>query len=251
MSSPESGNMDLWNSVKTTSARYTKDGNQDGRKVTSINHIGMLEKATELWGPIGVRWGYEIVEERDDQGKPNWNGELMVGHDITHTLRLRLWFPGENGDRGSIENYGHTPRIYWSHQKKYFVEDKDYAKKSLTDAFKKCMSFLGFSADVYGGEWDDPEYRRERVTEAHDEKARERMESQRKQFIDGKRHAYTASPNAAALKSYHENTVKQMQTQVTNQQMTREEYDLRLAALVELAREIRESKNWEATGDNQ
>lgn len=170
---PENKNLAIWEQVKATSEKYTKTSNQDGRRVTSINHIGMVQKATELWGPMGLMWGYEIVDERDDQGKPNWHNDVMVGHDITHTLRLRLWYEID-GKRGSIENFGHTPRIYWSHNNKRFVEDKEAAKKSLTDAFKKCMSFLGFSADIYGGEWDDPEYRRERQLVEQVEKAEDK-----------------------------------------------------------------------------
>lgn len=166
-------NLSIWNAAKKTDTRFTKSGKQDGRQITSINHIGMVEKATEMWGPIGIMWGYEIVEERDDKGRPILvNGEPM-GHDITHTLRLRLWYEID-GKRGSVENYGHTPRVYFSQKGGYWVEDKEAAKKSLTDAFKKCMSFLGFSADIYSGEWDDPEYRREREMESQVERAEDK-----------------------------------------------------------------------------
>lgn len=245
----ENKNLAIWNAVKTTDARFTKDGNQDGRKVTSINHIGMLEKATELWGPIGIGWGYDIVEERDDQGKPNWNGEVMVGHDITHTLRLRLWYELD-GKRGSVENYGHTPRIYWSHQKKYFVEDKEAAKKSLTDAFKKCMSFLGFSADIYGGQWDDPEYRRERVTEAVDEKAKERAEHAREKYLKERRLAFDTATNGPALKAHLKSAIDKQAEEGNAGRITVDEFNLRKAALTKLATEIAHSKGFEKQQGN-
>lgn len=166
-------NLNIWNAVKKTDTRFVKEANVGGRKTASINHIEMVEKATKLWGPIGIGWGYEILEERDDQGAPAILEGQVVGHNITHTLKLRLWYV-IGGNRGSVENYGHTPRIYWSRKNSSFVQDDEAAKKSLSDALKKCFSFLGFSADIYGGEWDDPEYRQERHMESQIEKAEDR-----------------------------------------------------------------------------
>ena len=39
------------------------------------------------------------------------------------------------------------------------VVDNEYAKKSLTDAMKKCLSLLGVCSDVFMGEFDDQNYR--------------------------------------------------------------------------------------------
>ncbi|WP_444901217.1 hypothetical protein ACJJIG_16080 [Microbulbifer sp. SSSA007] len=175
-----SENLSIWQRVKKTDARFVKESTLEGRKTASINHIAMVEKATEIWGPIGIGWGYEIVEERDDKGAPIFVEGQEIGHNLTHTIRLRLWYMID-GVRGHVENYGHTPRIYWSHKNKYFVEDKEAAKKSLSDALKKCFSFLGFSADIYSGEWDDPEYRQERQLESQIDKAEDKDSARDKQ----------------------------------------------------------------------
>ncbi|WHI46562.1 hypothetical protein [Microbulbifer sp. VAAF005] len=175
-----SENLSIWQRVKKTDARFVKESTVEGRKTASINHIAMVEKATEIWGPIGIGWGYEIIEERDDQGAPVILEGQEIGRNLTHTIRLRLWYKID-GERGHVENYGHTPRIYWSHKNKYFVEDKEAAKKSLSDALKKCFSFLGFSADIYSGEWDDPEYRQERQLESQIDKAEDKDSARDKQ----------------------------------------------------------------------
>lgn len=166
-------NLAIWNKVRKTDPRYVKQATVGGRKTASINHLGMVEQATAIWGPIGLHWGYQIVEERDDQCEPILLDGQVIGHNITHTIRLKVWYE-QDGKRAEVENYGHTPRIYWSRKNGYFISDEEAPKKSVSDALKKCLSFLGFSADIYGGEWDNPEYQRERQMEAQVEQAEDK-----------------------------------------------------------------------------
>lgn len=69
--------------------------------------------------------------------------------------RIRLWYETENHD-GSAISYGATPYMY---KTKHGIKcDGEAQKKSLTDAIKKALSMLGFSADVWLGMYDRPEY---------------------------------------------------------------------------------------------
>ena len=149
-------NIRIWNEVSTTATEATKRAKVGGMEITAINGLYMVKRATEVFGPIGIGWGYDVVEERFDQGAPikNDKGE-DIGITTSHVIRLKLWFETE-GKRGEITHYGCTPAIYKS---KYGVTVDDEApKKSLTDAIKKCLSMLGFSADVYMGLHDDSDY---------------------------------------------------------------------------------------------
>jgi hypothetical protein len=151
--------MQIWEKVSTTDTRYTKAAEVGGQKITSLNGTAMIMKATEVFGPVGIGFGWSIVEERFDEGSEMVSGEgdkrLVLGRELNHTIKIRFWFELD-GKRGEIEQYGCTRYLYKS---KYgTTTDGEAPKKSLTDAIKKSLSMLGFSADVFLGMFDDHTY---------------------------------------------------------------------------------------------
>jgi hypothetical protein len=151
--------MQIWDKVSTTDTRYTKAAEVGGQKITSLNGTAMIMKATEVFGPVGIGFGWSIVEERFDEGSEMVSGEgdkrLALGRELNHTIKIRFWFELD-GKRGEIEQYGCTRYLYKS---KYgTTTDGEAPKKSLTDAIKKSLSMLGFSADVFLGLFDDHTY---------------------------------------------------------------------------------------------
>ncbi|MDH3981263.1 MAG: hypothetical protein OES84_00005 [Kiritimatiellaceae bacterium] len=168
-------NLVIWNAVEKTDPDYTKAYTGPGGFVaTSINAEYIIKKATEQFGPVGLGWGWEIIEERYDTGAPlkpktdDVNMDLEV-RAIVHTCKIKLWYiyPGE--EKAYIEQYGHTPHVY---QNRYgFQTELEAPKKSLTDAIKKALSMLGFAGDVYLGEYDDVNYLEELKREFEVEKA--------------------------------------------------------------------------------
>ena len=58
MADKPNSKMAIWDQVKTTDKDFTKTDDFDGRTVTSINGLYMVQRATELFGPIGKGWGY-------------------------------------------------------------------------------------------------------------------------------------------------------------------------------------------------
>ena len=162
--------IDYWNQFPKTDEKYTKGANVDGNNLTSIDGVYMVKLATDVLGPIGTGWGYRIVDERFDNGKPiilidgdKAQGKLPIymtdKGDIvfekTHTLLLEMWV-GEKGN--TFSQYGHTKFTYMTNEGKYYV-DHEYAKKSVTDAMKKCLSLVGVCSDVFMGEFDDQGYK--------------------------------------------------------------------------------------------
>jgi hypothetical protein len=152
-------NLSIWRQVSKTDASATKTANLGGRQQTSIDGYWMIQKATEVFGPVGIGWGYEVLEDRWDEGAPFLvkpeASEPVTVTGKTHSLKLRLWYKLD-GERGEITQYGHTPAVYRS---KYgAMDDGEAPKKSLMDAIKKSLSMLGFSADVFRGQFDDREY---------------------------------------------------------------------------------------------
>lgn len=169
-------NTKIWEQARKTDPAHTKTSNQGGRTQTSIDGYYMLMRATELFGPIGIGWGYEVLDERLDDGAPAFvpQGEgnpPLVITTKTHTIKLRLWYKLD-GEVGEVIQYGHTPALYRS--KHGVSDDGEAPKKSLMDAIKKSLSMLGFSADVFMGEFDDRDYVEQAKIESEIEKAEDR-----------------------------------------------------------------------------
>lgn len=150
-------NLAIWNQVEKTNPDFTKGFSRGGGfKGTAINPTYMAMKATEMFGPIGKGWGVEIQDETLMEGAPifNGNGEA-VGHELIHKLRVCLWYLAD-GQRCEIVQFGQTTFVG---KNKYGpFTDEEAPKKSLTDGMTKCLSLLGFSADVHMGRYDDNKY---------------------------------------------------------------------------------------------
>jgi hypothetical protein len=166
-------NLTLWRQVHKTDGTFTKAFTNDGGG-TSINGTYMVMRATEVFRPQGINWGIEILEERFDEGAPIYqnipdaagklvrspivgrNGDFLM--EPNHIVKIRLRYELD-GREGKIIAYGCTPYRYNS---KYGpISDGEAPKKSLTDATKKALSQLGFSADIFLGLYDNPQYREE------------------------------------------------------------------------------------------
>ncbi|EJZ7257674.1 hypothetical protein OIR00_000421 [Salmonella enterica] len=177
MQSAERDNLELWKNVFKTDERFTTAFSVNGGG-TSINGTYMTMIATREFGPKGIGWGVDILEERFDNGAPitrtvkgtdgNNTWELIpdgVGGVLTekhHVIKIRLWYI-HNSVRGEEISFGCTPYIYGS---KYGpICDGEATKKSLTDATKKALSALGFCADIFMGLYDNPEYRQKNKAE--------------------------------------------------------------------------------------
>lgn len=188
-SAEDGDNLGIWNRVYKTDAKFTKAFSNNGGG-TSINGTYMVMQATKVFGPQGINWGIEIIEERFDNGAPilrpvrqqdgstiqeiipNGAGGYLC--EVNHTVKIRLWYK-HGGKTGEVTSYGCTPYIYATNSGKLF-SDGEAPKKSLTDATKKALSQLGFSADVFLGLYDDLTYRQENDAEFALKNASEKAE---------------------------------------------------------------------------
>lgn len=172
-------NMKIWRSVMRTDPRYTKDLAGAGFEGTSINAEYMVMRATEIFGPIGTGWGFEVMEDRMLPGAPMseaiYEDKKFVGNRLlrdgdgtlitekNHSIKIKFWYAIEGDIRGEVEAYGATKYLYKT--KNGITCDGEAQKKSLTDAIKKALSLLGFSADVWLGLYDQAEYKQENAIE--------------------------------------------------------------------------------------
>lgn len=140
-------NLDLWNKVEKTDPKHTKAITGKSYQGTSPKPHYLIHKATETFGPIGIGWGFVIVDERIEDGA---GGERM------HIARVKVWYEWE-GKRGEVEHIGGTQFSGMRASGKPFT-DEDAPKKSVTDALVKALSMIGFAGDIFMGRYDDSKY---------------------------------------------------------------------------------------------
>lgn len=149
--------LELWHQVDKTPTTAIKEASVDGQQITTLDAMYVIEQATKLFGPMGIGWGYRIEDERYDIGAPVLDNKgQLIAHEQTHTIRLALWYRW-HGERGEVTQFGHTRAVYRTGTGKWKT-DGEAPKKSITDAIKKCLSLLGFAADVYYGKFDNKDY---------------------------------------------------------------------------------------------
>ena len=91
-------NMKIWHHAETTPPEMTKSFKRAGGfSGTSINQIYLAQKATEIFGPCGINWGYEIVDEKIVDGvSENQNGFVRLNPRVDGAFLC----PGDNMDAG-------------------------------------------------------------------------------------------------------------------------------------------------------
>lgn len=155
-------NTRIWDQVDVTDPSATKNfTGMGGFKGTAIKPTYLMRKATEVFGPCGEGWGWMVLEDRFDEGGPlqaptkEWPEAPRINAKL-HTLKIELWYLGKDGQKCTVQHYGHTPFVHLQSGK--IITDWEAAKKSLTDAIGKCLQPLGFSADIHMGLFDDASY---------------------------------------------------------------------------------------------
>jgi hypothetical protein len=136
-------NLDFWNSVKETDTKYTKEYVDGDKVLTAITPMYTIQKATEKFGMYGKGWGvrdcvYGTINGGD--GSP-----LVV------TLDAMFWW-SEGKDYYTFPISSEMD--FWNGK----TINQNVRKSLLTDVTTKALSKLGFNADVYMGQFDDPGY---------------------------------------------------------------------------------------------
>src|SRR3990167_1180916 len=143
--------LELWSAVERTDKKFTKEFNRTGGfKGTAINPTWLVKRATEIFGPIGIGWGYAIVDEAYQKGHAILTDAGQVtGEIVIKKIRLEVWYIWK-GSLGRVQQFGQTEFV--GRNKYGMFTDEEAPKKSLTDALTKCLSLIGFAADVHMGD---------------------------------------------------------------------------------------------------
>ncbi len=136
---------ELWESLFETDPNYAKDFQRTGGfKGTAIDPIWRCKRLTEVLGPCGIGWGFDVVDDK-----------IVGSEQPIHYVRISFWYRwGE--ETGRFDSFGCTPVLM--KRRDGFMPDEEFAKKSLTDALMTAAVRIGMSADVYLGEFDGDKY---------------------------------------------------------------------------------------------
>jgi hypothetical protein len=125
-------NLDLWDELAPVNAKFIKQY-KNSATLTCVHPQWRLRRMTEVFGPIGQGWGYEITDR--------WSENDCV------FVRLKVWYRHDD-----------SPDPLWTGEQfggTIFTRNPDDAYKSATtDALGKCVSQIGLAADVYMGQAD-------------------------------------------------------------------------------------------------
>lgn len=138
-----SENTRIWSQWCETPPSHTKEVRDVGRKFTAIDAYYQMQRATELFGPVGSGWGWDKPEtEIVFPETPRFSMLLM---------RLYVWV--EKHEQGI--HLTNSQQMFFKQGEKL---DDDVFKKLLTDTITKGLSYWGCSADVFLGLYDDNRY---------------------------------------------------------------------------------------------
>jgi hypothetical protein len=125
-----------WDQLKKTDPKYTKRINKGFGEITTIDPQWQIGKMTEVFGPVGVGWGYKVQYTYTDQ---------LVFAEVS------VW------SQDSTYTYGPVCSVQKLWRKTGALDD-EAPKKAMTDAMTKALSHLGMSADVFLGMFDNSKY---------------------------------------------------------------------------------------------
>lgn len=118
---------------------------KSGFRGTDINPMWRIKRMTEVFGPIGIGWYYEVVNRSMEKSLDN--------ETLCTFVSINLYV--KNGDEWSKPIYGEggntfCEKIFSKKLNAYIMSTSDEAyKMALTDAISNATKQLGLGADVW------------------------------------------------------------------------------------------------------
>lgn len=141
----------------------------------------LIERATEIFGPVGIGWGCTVKSERF---------ERLSETDVLHVAVVSVWYVWDGKRSETFDQMGGTKAAYKTAKGSLMV-DEDAGKKSVTDGMVKCLSMIGFAGDIFSGRWDDSKYV---------EQAAREFDPQRRAWLDARLEEIKAAKTGKDLK---------------------------------------------------
>jgi hypothetical protein len=162
-------NLELWSAHADIPPSETKPITGKAYKGTSPKPHYIMYCLTDMFGPVGVGFGWDVVAEEF----------LPIGEEVLHWCRIKFW----HTDRANtFDSYGQTKALMKT--RNGLMLDEDAPKKSLTDAIVKAASQVGVAANIFLGRWDDSRYVANLERQERDEKSQPEPPDQSRETAD-------------------------------------------------------------------
>jgi hypothetical protein len=168
-------NKALWDNVCTTDPRAVKPITGKAYQGNSPKPYWLIERATDVFGPVGIGWGCTVKSERF---------ERLSDTDVLHVAVVSIWYVIDGKRSETFDQMGGTKAAYKTAKGSMMI-DEDAGKKSVTDGMVKCLSMIGFAGDIFSGRWDDSKYV-EHARQVYEDKDRDE-DPERQAWLDTKR----------------------------------------------------------------
>jgi hypothetical protein len=143
-------NLALWRLNETTDPAHTKPV-KIGKDMTAIDTYYQIKRATETFGPIGIGWGWNLEEEVVE-------GTSKDGRTVSVAkCKVTVWYIPPGGSEDQRAYLGPVIACNQLVTGSGYVDDEAF-KKATSDGITKSLSYLGFSADIFMGLYDDMKY---------------------------------------------------------------------------------------------
>lgn len=152
---PGTSTTHIWDAVSrppSTALKQIKGGRLTG--MTDVNPQWRYRAMTEVFGPCGQGWKYEIVRTWTE---PGTEGQVLA------FCEVHLWWRENHGAEwdGPIPGIGGSMLI--TKERDGLRTNDEGFKMATTDALSVAMKMLGVAADIYAGLWDGSKYKEEAV----------------------------------------------------------------------------------------
>ena len=131
-------NLEIYEAARNVPPEACKDFNNGRFSGTDINPMWRIKKLTELFGPVGIGWYYEVLSERS---------ERLNEDSVIAVVNLNLYVKKDGEWSKPIYGTGGN-QLVSKGKNGVNVSDEGY-KMALTDALSVACKALGIGADVY------------------------------------------------------------------------------------------------------
>lgn len=162
-------NLELYNKVRQvpeSAQKPIRGGRLKG--MTDINPMWRIKTLTDLFGPCGIGWYYEV--------KDRWIETSMSNDEITANVLISLYIKHDGAWSAPIQGIGGS-KLVANEKQGLYVNDECF-KMALTDAISVACKALGVGADIYWSN-DNTKY-----NDTKKENFEQEMESERTKLID-------------------------------------------------------------------
>lgn len=133
-------NLQIYEAARSVPKEAQKNFNNGRFSGTDINPMWRIKKLTELFGPCGIGWYYEVLSER---------AERLTDDTMIAVVDLNLYIKVDGEWSKPIYGTGGNQLI--SKTKSGVSTSDEGYKMALTDALSVACKALGIGADIYFG----------------------------------------------------------------------------------------------------